>query len=216
MEDLLIFLGIVVVSVAWEKLKKAISGAAEASAPKPRQASREEEAAPEAEVAEEVPEEVPAEPRGWNDVPAWEEESAEEPDEHEEPEYIPSQPDPSPVPEARSGLEEILRRLAEAQTVEAEPEEAPATDEEAVPSPAAAREETGSLEDDRPIWELHSEEEAAREAHPSWEPRAGLRSPLRAETATGRGFDRAGLENGILWSVVLGEPRGRRWMRVRK
>ena len=216
MEDLIIFLGIVVVRVAWEKLKKAISGAAEASAPKPRQASREEEAAPEAEVAEEVPEEDPAEPRGWNDVPAWEEESAEEPDEHEEPEYIPSQPDPSPVPEARSRLEEILRRLAEAQTVEAEPEETPATDEEAVPSPAAAREETGSLEDDRPIWELHSEEEAAREAHPSWEPRAGLRSPLRAETATGRGFDRAGLENGILWSVVLGEPRGRRWMRVRK
>ena len=216
MEDLLIFLGIVVVSVAWEKLKKAISGAAEASAPKPRQASREEEAAPEAEVADEVPEEIPAEPRGWNDVPAWEEESAEESDEPGDPEYIPSQPDPSPVPEARSRLEEILRRLAEAQTVEAEPEETADAREEALPSPAAEREEAGSLEDDRPIWELHSEEEAARETHPSWEPRVDLRSPLRAETATGRGFDRAGLENGILWSVVLGEPRGRRWMRVRK
>ena len=53
-----------------------------------------------------------------------------------------------------------------------------------------------------------SGEEAAREAHPSWEPRAGLRSPARAEAAAGRGFDRAELENGILWSVVLGEPRG--------
>ena len=204
MEDLLIFLGIVVVSVAWEKLKKALSNAGKTppapTAPVEEDEPREEgqwDSAPAAEEA--LPGEARSGHGGWNDVPAWDETEA------EEPEYVPSQPDPSPVPEARSRLEEILRRLAEAQTVEAEPEETPAADEEAVPSPAAAREETGSLEDDRPIWDIHSEEQASRETHPAWEPRAALRSPARSNRLA---LDRAGLRDGILWSVVLGKPRG--------
>ena len=207
MEDLLIFLGIVVVSVAWEKLKKALSNAGKASPARPAPVEEDEpreegqwDSAPAAEEA--LPGEARSGHGGWDDVPEWEEAEAEE---TEEPEYVPSQPDPSPVPEARSRLEEILRRLAEAQTVEAEPEEAAATDEEAVPSPAAAREETESLEDDHPIWDIHSEEQASRETHPAWEPRAALRSPASANRLAP---DRAGLRDGILWSVVLGKPRG--------
>ena len=205
MEDLLILLGIVVVSVAWEKLKKAISNAAEASAPKPRQATREEEAAPEAETEEAVPEEVPAEPRGWKDVPAWDEEEAEE-----ETPYVPNQPDPAPVPESRNRFEEILRRLAEAQPVEVEPEPAP----EEVAMPEVPVHATETLESELPIWDLHSEEGTAAQAHPAWNPRAGVRSPARP-SANGLKLDRQGLREGVLWSIVLGEPRSRRWMRPR-
>ncbi len=205
MEDLLIFLGIVVVSVVWEKLKKAFSNAGKPTPARtaPVEEDEQRESAPAAEEA--LPGEARSGHGGWDDVPEWEEAEAEE---AEEPEYVPSQPDPSPVPEARTRLEEILRRLAEAQTVEAEPEETADAREQALPSPAAEREEAGSLEDDRPIWDIHSGE-AALEPRSALEPRAALRSPARANRLA---LDRAGLRDGILWSVVLGKPRG---MKVR-
>ena len=201
MEDLLIFLGIVVVSVVWEKLKKALSNAGKPTPARPAPVEEDEqrESAPAAEEA--LPGEARSGHGGWDDVPEWEEAEAEE---AEEPEYGPSQPDPSPVPAARTRLEEILRRLAEAQTVEAEPEETADAREEALPSPVAEREEAGSLEDDRPIWEIHSGE-AALEPRSALEPGAALRSPARANRLA---LDRAGLRDGVLWSVVLGKPRG--------